>query len=187
MQLTREQLQQLIALAKRDAPSETCGIIGGKEGRALKIYSLKNVDSEPHIRYLGEPQEQLHALREIDDNGWDILAIYHSHPATQAYPSPTDIDRTFYPDAIYLLISLMNPEQATVRGYTIGEGKVSEITIDIEDTDESPRTNPRRAARRPFGKLKDRPRAGRTVAALSKRRSARGKPRRARGRVSKKV
>ena len=165
MQLTREQLEQLIAQARGDAPNETCGIVAGKEGRALKIYALKNVD----------PSELLHALREMEDLGWEHLAIYHSHPATPAYPSPTDIARAFYPDVVYMLISLMNPEQAMLRGFRIVDGKVEEITLEIEDEDESPRTNPRRAARRT-----SRPRAGRAVAALSKRRPARGNARRAR-------
>ena len=73
MILTREQLEQLIAQAKRDVPFETCGIIGGKDGRALKIYPLKNLDPDPRIRYQADPQQQLQALREIDDSGWDLL------------------------------------------------------------------------------------------------------------------
>lgn len=183
MQLTHDQLKQLIALARADAPQETCGIIGGKDDKALRIYPLENVDDQPQIRYLGDPQQQLRALQEIDENGWDLLAIYHSHPATQAYPSQTDISRAFYPDAIYMLISLMNPKQATVRAYTIHEGQVGEITLEVEDeTHESPRTNTRRTAQ-----PARRPRAGRTVAALSKRRPASGTTRRPRGRVSKKV
>ena len=175
MILTTEQLEQLIAQARQDAPNETCGIIAGKEGRALKIYALKNIDPDPRIRYNVDPLELLNALRETEDLGREHLAIYHSHPATQAYPSPTDIARAFYPEVVYLLISLMNPEQAMVRGFRIVEDKVEEITIEIEDKDESPRTNPGRAER-PTG----RPRAGRAVAPLSKRRPASGKTRRAR-------
>ena len=183
MQLTREQLEQLIALARADAPQETCGLIGGKDGKALRVYPLKNVDDQPRIRYLGDPHQQLEALREIDDNGWDVLAIYHSHPATQAYPSQTDIGRAFYPDAIYILISLMRPEQAIVRAYEIKEGKVAEVTLEIEDEeDESPRTNSRRTPRSASRQSTRRP-----VAALSKRRPARGATRRPRRRVSKKV
>jgi proteasome lid subunit RPN8/RPN11 len=176
MQLTREQLGQLIALARADAPRETCGIIGGKEGRALRVYPIANVDPEPRIRYNCEPQGLLNALRDIDENGWDHLAIYHSHPATPAYPSQTDISRAFYPDAVYLLISLMNPEQSEMRAFRIVEGKVGEVTLEVEDEKNEPsRTNSRRGAPRA-----GRPRAGRAVAALSKRRPAPGGTRRAR-------
>jgi proteasome lid subunit RPN8/RPN11 len=175
MILTTEQLELLIAQAREDAPNETCGIIAGKEGRALKIYALKNIDPDPRIRYNVDPIELLHALRETEDLGREHLAIYHSHPASPAYPSPTDIARAFYPDVVYVLISLMNPEVAMVRGFHIVEGKVEEITIEIEEKDESPRTNPGRAAR-----PTRRPGAGRAVAPLSKRRPAGGKTSRAR-------
>jgi proteasome lid subunit RPN8/RPN11 len=183
MKLTREQLEQLIAQAMRDAPNETCGIIGGRDDRALKVLALKNVDPDPRIRYNVDGQELLTALREIEDNGWEHLAIYHSHPGTPAYPSPTDVARAFYPDATYLLISLMNPEQATLRGFRIVDGEIHEITLEIEDENEpthTPRANPRSAARRA-----SRPRAGRTVAALSKRRPAGRGTRDTRRRVSK--
>jgi [CysO sulfur-carrier protein]-S-L-cysteine hydrolase len=173
--LTTEQLEQLIAQARHDAPNETCGIITGKQGRALKIYALKNIDPDPRIRYNVDPLELLNALHETEDLGREHLAIYHSHPASPAYPSPTDIARAFYPEVVYVLISLMNPELAMMRGFHIVDGQVEEIVIEIEDKDESPRTNPRRPAR-PTG----RPRAGRAVAPLSKRRPAGGKTRRAR-------
>jgi proteasome lid subunit RPN8/RPN11 len=183
MRLTRGQLEQLIAQARTDAPNETCGVINGKDGRALKIYPMKNVDAEPRTRYNCAPQELWNAFHEIEENGWEHLAIYHSHPATAAYPSPTDIARAFYPDAVYLVVSLMNPAQAVVRGFRIVDGRVTEITIDIEETEnESSRTNSRRAARRA-----SRSRAGRAMAALSERRSAHGNVRRARGRIPEKV
>jgi proteasome lid subunit RPN8/RPN11 len=171
MIITTDQLAQLIALARRDAPNETCGIIAGKNNRALKIYSLPNDASNPRIEYNAEPRALIAAFREIEANGWEHLAIFHSHPATPAYPSPTDIARAFYPDAIYILISLMHPEQAMVRAFQIREGRVSEITLEVED--EPSRENPRRSARRT-----NRSHSGRAVAALSRRRPATGKARR---------
>src|SRR5918911_637179 len=127
MRLTRSQLDQLIAQARRDAPNETCGLIGGQDGRALKIYPLTNVDENPRIRYLADPQELLYAIRDVEEtNGWEVLAIYHSHPASPAYPSATDVGRAFYPDAVYILISLRNPEFAEVRGFNIRDEKISE-------------------------------------------------------------
>ena len=168
MILTRKQLELMIAQAKRDAPNETWGMLGGLEGRAQKVYAMKNVSPTPVTRYVADPTELLKTVREIEDeHGWDILAIYHTHPATEPYPSATDIAEAHYPDSVYTIISLKNPEQAKMRGYRIVEGKVTEITIEIEDEDESPRTNPRRDPRRA-----DRPSARRPVAALSKRRPA---------------
>ena len=134
MRLTPSQLNQLIAQARRDAPNETCGLIGGKNGRALQIYPLKNVDENPRIRYLADPQELLHAVRDVEEaHDWEVLAIYHSHPASPAYPSPTDVARAFYPDAVYILISLMNPDAVQVRGFHIRDEKISEVTLEIEE------------------------------------------------------
>jgi proteasome lid subunit RPN8/RPN11 len=134
MILTRSQLDQLIAQAQRDAPNETCGLIGGKDGRALQVYPLKNVDENPRVRYLADSQELFEAIRDVEDTkGWEVLSIYHSHPASPAYPSPTDVGRAFYPDAVYILISLMNPELAQVRGFQIKDEKISEVTLEIEE------------------------------------------------------
>ena len=146
MQFTHTQLHQLIADARRDAPNETCGIIGGKNDRALKIYPLKNTHNTPRVNFYADPPELLAAFRDIETNGWEHLAIYHSHCASAAYPSATDIARAYYPDAIYLLISLANPGQAVVRGFRIAENQVTEITLEVED-DETSRTHQRRAAR----------------------------------------
>ena len=132
MILNAAQLEQLVAQARADAPNETCGLIGGKEGRALQIYPLKNVDDNPNIRYLADPQELLHAIRDVEENhDWQVLSIYHSHPASPAYPSPTDVARAFYPDAVYILISLRNPHMVDVRGYEIKDEVIHEVTLEI--------------------------------------------------------
>ena len=137
MILTKDQLAQLVAQAREHAPFETCGLIGGKGGRALKIYPIKNVAADRVKKYLMEPQAQFNALSEIDKNEWDVTAIYHSHPATQAYPSQTDVNDAYdpnfneelYPGTTYILISLANSAQALVRGFQIVESKVTEITV----------------------------------------------------------
>jgi len=185
MILTREQLELVIAQAKRDAPNETWGMIGGKDNRAQKIFPMKNVSPTPVTRYVADPPELLKTVRAIEDeHGWDILAIYHTHPATEPYPSATDIAEAHYPDSIYIIISLKNPKQAKMRGYRIVEGKVAEITIEIEDEDESKsKSSPTHSRRDP--RRANRPRARRAVAALSKRRPARGKTRGTSRRVSK--
>lgn len=149
MQISKEQLAQLISLARADAPRETCGLLGGKDGQVLRVYPLRNVDPLPNVRYLGDPQQQLSALRDIEESGWDVVAIYHSHPSSDAYPSPTDIARAFYPEAVYVLISLMQPAQAILRAFQIQEGKVREVTLDVgEKQDEPSGTRSRRTARR---------------------------------------
>jgi proteasome lid subunit RPN8/RPN11 len=185
MILTTAQLEQLVAQARADAPNETCGLVGGRDERALQIYPLKNVDENPRIRYLADPLELLHAIRDVEEaHDWQVLAIYHSHPASPAYPSATDVERAFYPDALYILISLMHPEMVDVRGYKIQEAKITEVTLDVEEeaTNEQTRANPRR-----HQKTARRPPAHRAVAPLSKGRPKSRNTRTGRRRVSKKV
>ncbi len=182
MQLTSQQLEGLVRQARRDAPSETCGLIAGIEDRAKLVYPLKNVDATPITNYLADPQEQLHALRDIEERGLVLLAIYHSHPASAAFPSPTDIQRAYYPEALYLVISLENAELATVRAFAVREGRVNEVTLEIEDEDESQGASTRRAQKRT-----GRPRAGRAVAPLSKGRSTGRGARGSGGRIPKQV
>jgi [CysO sulfur-carrier protein]-S-L-cysteine hydrolase len=171
MRLTLHQLRQIILQAQRDAPNETCGLVAGAGERAHKVFSLPNDSSRPQVEYNAEPRALLEVLRAIDDEHLELLAIYHSHPASPAFPSPTDIARAFYPDAIYVIVSLQNPAQASVRGFRIEQGQVSEVSIEVEE-DESSRENSRRSAQRT-----GRSRAGRVVAPLSRRRPARGNTR----------
>ena len=79
-------------------------------------------------RYLISPREQLRAFREMDDNGEELVAIYHSHPASQPYPSPTDRAEAHYPEAVYVLVSLRTsaPE---VRAYRIADDMVREVPL----------------------------------------------------------
>lgn len=141
MILTRRQLDQLIAQARRDAPHETCGMIGGKDGRALKIYPIKNVAANKVIHYLMDGADQIAAMQDMDEQGYDILAIYHSHPVSPAYPSPTDrrdaydpeLGEPLYPGTVYLLITLMNPDTPEAHGYLLNGESVQEIPLEIQD------------------------------------------------------
>lgn len=133
IQLTREQLHALIAHARDAAPNEACGIMGGKDQRALKIYPLPNTHATPRVNFYADPYELLAAFRDIEAHGWEHLAIYHSHPASDAFPSATDLAQAYYPDAAYIIISLVNPEQPVVRAFRIIAGQVKEIPVEVSD------------------------------------------------------
>ncbi len=79
-------------------------------------------------RYLIAPREQLRAFREMDDHGDELVAIYHSHPASQPYPSPTDRAEAHYPEAVYVLISLRT-QTPEVRAYLIADDMVREVSL----------------------------------------------------------
>ena len=114
----------IVAHALEDTPNEACGLLAGREGRIEHLFRMRNADQSPKT-YRLEPTEQLRAFREIEDRGWDLTGIYHSHTHTEAYPSATDRRQAFYPEAVYVLISLskMTP---VVRAFRIRDEVVEE-------------------------------------------------------------
>ncbi|MEK7247217.1 MAG: M67 family metallopeptidase, partial [Chloroflexota bacterium] len=96
--------------------------------RATKLYRAKNAEASPY-RYSVEPKDLLRIFRECEDNDWSFLAIYHSHTASEAYPSPTDVRLAFWPEAYYVLVSLADKDKPVVRAFRIIEGEVTEEPI----------------------------------------------------------
>jgi len=121
-------LDEMVAHAQEEAPYEACGILAGANGRPTKLYRARNAEGSP-VRFRIEPHDQLRIMREIEENGWEILGIYHSHPNGPDHPSATDVAQAFYPEAIYFIVSLRNPGQPQVRAFRIidGEIRVEEI------------------------------------------------------------
>ena len=108
--LTPEQVAEIVAHARAEYPHEACGLLGGRDGRVEKVYPLPNAEHSP-VRYLADPEAQYQAMMEIEERGWEIVAIYHSHPDSPAYPSATDLEMAYYPDSICLIISLIDQER----------------------------------------------------------------------------
>ena len=119
----------IVAHAREGAPAEVCGLVAGRGGVAERVIACTNIHATPTTRYQIDPRDQLAALREMDDRGEELVAIYHSHPATQPYPSPTDRAEAYYPDAFYVLVSL-RAEAPEVRAYRIlPDGGVREVDL----------------------------------------------------------
>jgi proteasome lid subunit RPN8/RPN11 len=128
---------ELVEHAQAEYPKEACGIIGGPPGTAGKLYRLTNVDPDPVMRYNADPKELKRATDDIYDNDWDVVAIYHSHTHSPAFPSATDVERAFYPEASYVLVSLMDRQKPDLRAFRIIEGKITEIGVVRGDGRES--------------------------------------------------
>jgi len=124
-------IAEMIAHAREDAPNECCGIIAGLKGRPVKLFRAQNAEASPY-RYSVAPKDLLRIYRECEEKGWDFLAIYHSHTASAAYPSPTDVRLAFWPEAYYVLVSLEDPAHPAVRAFRIQDGAVSEEEIRAE-------------------------------------------------------
>jgi proteasome lid subunit RPN8/RPN11 len=86
---------------------------------------MANADASP-VTYRLDGREQLRVFDEIDEQGWELWAIYHSHTHSEAYPSETDVRLAFYPEARYILVSLTDREQPVMRSFSIVEGEVTE-------------------------------------------------------------
>lgn len=128
--VTPDQVAALIDQAHEEHPHECCGLLAGRLGRVEGVYRGTNVDHSPFTYYM-DPKEVLRATKEIDAAGEDLLAIYHSHTHTAAYPSPTDIAKAHYPDSLYLIISLKDPARPEIRGFRIAGGHVTEKSVII--------------------------------------------------------
>lgn len=122
-------LDEMIAHAQEEAPYEACGVLAGANGRPTKVYRARSAERSP-VRYHIEPHDQLRIMREIEENGWEILGIYHSHPNGPDHPSATDVALAFYPEAIYVIVSLRHPERPQVRAFRIIDGQIAEERLE---------------------------------------------------------
>ena len=127
--LTNQQLQQMLDHSAAVAPEEACGLVAGVAGRAQQVIPATNTLHSP-VRYRMEPLEQLKAFQRIESSGWELLAIYHSHPAGPSRPSPTDIQEAAYPGVVHLIWSRID-HKWRCKGFIIEMGAVEEVPLKI--------------------------------------------------------
>ncbi|MFD4462671.1 Mov34/MPN/PAD-1 family protein [Nocardia sp. NPDC058480] len=125
----------MVAHARADHPDEACGIIAGPEGsdRPERFVAMVNAERSPTF-YRFDSGEQLRVWRAMDDADEVPVVIYHSHTATEAYPSRTDISYAAEPDAHYVLVSTRDPQTHELRSYRIVDGEVTEEPVRIVDS-----------------------------------------------------
>lgn len=122
----------MLAHARADHPDEACGVLAGPEGsdRPERHIAMANAERSPTF-YRFEAQEQLKVWRAMEESGDAPVVIYHSHTATEAYPSRTDVGLAAEPDAHYVLVSTRDPDHDEVRSYRIVDGVVTEELVSI--------------------------------------------------------
>jgi proteasome lid subunit RPN8/RPN11 len=133
----RALLNEIIAHAQETPKAESCGILGGRDGRVERVYRARNVAETPRTRYEMDPRDIIRISDEIDEADLDLVGFYHSHTHTEARPSPTDVaiwPGQWYPDAICFICTLMEPDYPAVRAFRIDDaGRVTEEELTIED------------------------------------------------------
>jgi [CysO sulfur-carrier protein]-S-L-cysteine hydrolase len=136
--IAQSHVEAMIAHARRDHPDEACGVIVGPAGsdRPARFLPMTNADRSPTF-FRFDPAEQLELYKEMDAHDEEIVVVYHSHTATEAYPSRTDISYAAEPQAHYLLVSTAacgsDDGPVEVRSFRILDGVVTEEEIDITE------------------------------------------------------
>jgi [CysO sulfur-carrier protein]-S-L-cysteine hydrolase len=130
VRISRDMVDELIAHARDDLPNECCGLVAAENGTAVKVFRAENAEASP-VRYGLDPREQYRLMMEIEDNGWSLGAIYHSHTRSAAYPSQTDVNLAFYPDALYVIVSLQDDQSPDVKAFRIVDEKIDEAPLEI--------------------------------------------------------
>ncbi|MDQ4095742.1 MAG: M67 family metallopeptidase [Actinomycetota bacterium] len=133
--ISRELAEEMIEHCRQGRPNEACGILGSLDGKVVKVFRMTNASGSP-VRYSLEPKEQLAVYNALDDNGWDLGGVFHSHTRTEAFPSPTDV-RLASEDVPYVIVSLAS-DPPSVRAFRIikenwtdTEGRIEEVEVDI--------------------------------------------------------
>jgi len=119
----------MIAHAQREAPKECCGLLVGSAGRVDENVATRNIAGTPETRYEVDPREHIALNRTLRGSGREVVGVYHSHPRGPARPSPTDVAEAFYPDFIYVIVSMEQASHADVRAFEIVAGQANELTI----------------------------------------------------------
>lgn len=134
LRIPRSMADEIIAHARADHPDEACGIIAGPEGSdtPTRLVRMTNAERSPTF-YRFDSGEQLRLYRELDARDEEIVVVYHSHTATPAYPSRTDINYAGEPQAHYVLVSTRESDSAEFRSYRIVDGTVTEEDVEFVD------------------------------------------------------
>jgi [CysO sulfur-carrier protein]-S-L-cysteine hydrolase len=130
MRIAQDQLDEMIAHARRDLPNECCGLVGVRDGRVTHVVPVENTAASPFRFEMGF--DQFRAIEAIEEAGAEVGAMYHSHPRTEAYPSLTDMslsDR--WPGLRWIIVGHVDSEPS-VRSFTVTRQDVEEVALEVE-------------------------------------------------------
>lgn len=134
MVISADLLDEVVAHVLEDPANEICGVVAVEHGasgpaRAVRVYRARNLHASP-LKFEIEPAELLALWQEIEREGWELGAIYHSHVRSKPYPSQTDINfAANWPGVEWIIVGLADGEEPQVRSYRIDGGEVAEVAI----------------------------------------------------------
>jgi [CysO sulfur-carrier protein]-S-L-cysteine hydrolase len=132
LKISRQLYDDVVAHARRDHPDEACGVLAGPAGvdRPERFVPMLNAERSPTF-YRFDSMEQFRVWKEMDERDEEPIVIYHSHTATEARPSRTDIGLASEPGAHYVLVSTREPDETEFRSFRIVDGEVAEEAVEI--------------------------------------------------------
>jgi len=135
LRIRRDLVDAMVDHARRDHPDEACGVLAGPVGseRPERFIAMINAERSPNF-YRFDSMEDIRLERDLDARGEERVVIYHSHTATEAYPSRTDVNIAGYPEAHYVLISTRDPDVHELRSFRIIDGEVTEEPVEVVES-----------------------------------------------------
>jgi len=127
--MPKEVFDQMTGHCRSVYPNEACGILAGRGSQVSRFFRMQNVESSP-VSYLMDSKEQFEVMKALREDRLSIVALFHSHPASAAYPSAKDVALAFYEDSAYVIVSLSEREPM-VKAFFITNGVVEEVEIEV--------------------------------------------------------
>jgi [CysO sulfur-carrier protein]-S-L-cysteine hydrolase len=133
IRLAREVALEILNHARSNPDEECCGLLAGLDGAIYRAFPARNAAEQPATGYEIAPKELFRIMREIRAAGLELLGIYHSHPGSENHPSPRDVERAYYPDAAYFILSPRADAPEPIRAYSIRDGRWTQLEIKIQN------------------------------------------------------
>jgi proteasome lid subunit RPN8/RPN11 len=130
VRIAQDLLGAIVEHARRDAPNECCGMVATRDGAAVSVHEAENTAASP-FRFEVDGLELHRTLTGIEDAGYELGAIYHSHTRSDPYPSQTDVNfAANWPGVEWIIVGLANGDEPVVRSYLIDEGVITEVPVE---------------------------------------------------------
>ena len=131
MRIARGLLDEIVAHAVRDAPNECCGVIAGRDGAATAVHATENVAASP-FRFEIDGLTLMGLIDSFEEDGDELVAIYHSHTRSEPYPSQTDLNfAAMWPGVEWLIVGVPKDGEPVVSHYRIEDGRIAEAELEV--------------------------------------------------------